>query len=385
MSNAQAMSAPTSGGMSNLLLGLGVVGLVVGLFGASALFGEGHSSFNTDSGGVFWGLPVSTYVFFVLTSTGLTFVASMAMVFGLKDFYPIAKRCIWLALATLVAGFVALGLEIGNPLRMIWAMPTGMQTDSPMFWMGLWYTLYMVFLLIKFALVQKGDWDSGFSKSIGIASFVSVVIAHGTLGMVFGMMAMRPFWYGGMVPVYFLITAALSGLAFAVLFINLAHGMNQNSMSEGVRKVMTRYMPGIFALALGVVILFTFARTITGLWTNQAEVSLVMSELTSSALFQFELWVGMVLPFVLLLTGMRSQAGVQVLAAALVIIALFIGRYEYVVGGQMVPLFKGAWYPDLVSYSPSASEIGIVVLASGLCLLVYALGDKLFNLSNSPN
>jgi Fe-S-cluster-containing dehydrogenase component len=46
------------------------------------------------------------YVFFVLTSTGLTFVASLAMVFGIRDFYPIAKRCVWGALVTLIAGFM---------------------------------------------------------------------------------------------------------------------------------------------------------------------------------------------------------------------------------------------------------------------------------------
>ena len=47
------------------------------------------------------GLPPATYVFFVLTSTGLTFVVSLATVFNFEQFYPIAKRCIWLAISTL--------------------------------------------------------------------------------------------------------------------------------------------------------------------------------------------------------------------------------------------------------------------------------------------
>jgi Ni/Fe-hydrogenase subunit HybB-like protein len=370
--------------ISNLRLGAGVIGVILGVIAAIGLLNQGHASFNTNSN-ISWGLPVATYVFFVLTSTGLTFVASLAMVFGMKEFYPIAKRCIWGAIATLITGFIALGLEIGNPLRMIWVIPTNMATTSPMWWMGLFYTSYMVFLIWKFLLVQKGDWTSTQSKVIGILSFVTVIFAHATLGSVFGMMAMRPFWYGGMVPVYFLITAALSGLAFIMLFINLDYGMSQANMTDRVRRAMTHYMPPIFGLVLGLVLVFTLARTITGLWTNVTEVNIPTQYLVSSFWFQAEIWLGMVLPFLLMLSPLRTNAKVQTLAGLLVILALFIGRYEYVIGGQLVPMFKGAWYPDLLPYVPSLTEWGVIILAASLGMLLYAFGDKMLNLSDTPN
>lgn len=386
MSNGtQALGSPLNvSRISNLRLMVGGIGLVLGLAAAMALLSGGHTTFNTTSTLV-WGLPVSSYVFFVLTSTGLTFVASLAMVFGMKDFYPIAKRCVWGALVTLIIGFISLGLEIGNPLRMLWAIPTNMAVTSPLWWMGLFYLTYMVLLIIKFLLINKGDWDSPQSRYIGIASFVAVIIAHATLGSVFGMMAMRPFWYGPMVPVYFLITAFLSGLAFIMLFINLDYGVDQGNMSEGARKAMSQHVPTIFGIVLGLVIVFTLAKTATGLWTNASEVKIPTVHQVSSLLFNFELLIGMILPFFLMLSAKRSEAQTQVLAGGLVIVALFIGRYEYVVGGQLVPLFKGAWQADLISYTPSMTEIGIVVLAVSVGILLYAFGDKKLSLSATPS
>jgi molybdopterin-containing oxidoreductase family membrane subunit len=370
--------------ISNLRWGVGGIGLVIGLIAIAGLLSGGHATFNTSSQ-LSWGLPVSSYVFFVLTSTGLTFVASLAMVFGMKDFYPIAKRCVWGAVVTLIIGFISLGLEIGNPLRMLWVIPTNFATSSPMWWMGLFYTTYMALLIWKFLLINKGDWSSSQSRWVGIASFVAVIFAHATLGSVFGMMAMRPFWYGPMVPVYFLITAFLSGLAFIMLFINLDYGVNQSNMSEGAARAMGRQLPLIFGIALGLVIVFTIAKTITGLWTNVAENRIVAQHLTASVMFQFELWIGMVLPFILMLSPLRHDAKVQTIAGGLVIVALFIGRYEYVVGGQLVPMFKGAWFDDLTPYTPSLTEIGVVVLAVSIGILLYAYGDKKLNLSETPH
>ncbi|MCC7166295.1 MAG: polysulfide reductase NrfD [Rhodospirillales bacterium] len=366
------------------MLAVGGIGLIASLgIVLMKLMSEGHGAFATTSN-IAWGLPISTYVFFVLTSTGLTFVASLGMVFGFRGFYPIAKRCVWLAVATLIAGFAALGLEIGHPFRMIWTFPTGMQVVSPMFWMGVFYTAYLVLLLFKFQKMNADDWDSRASRQLGVASFVAVVLAHGTLGAVFGMMAMRAFWYDGLVPVYFLVTAALSGAAFAMLFVQLAYGGNTDAMPLDVKALMTGAMPKAFAAVLGVVLVFTIARMATGLWSN-LEGNEVFRVVYGSMLFHFEFWIGLVVPFVILLSpSLRVQANMQILASALVIIALFIGRYEFVIGGQMVPMFKGQWARGLASYSPSLAEWMLVVLAVSITLLLYALGARMFDLSGKP-
>lgn len=69
----------------------------------------------------------------------------------------------------------------------------------------------------------------------------------------------------------------------------------------------------------------------------------------------------------------------QVLASLLLVIALFIGRYEFTIGGQLVPLFKGNWIPGLIQYTPSTVEWMLTLTTVSVALLVYAIAEKLFN------
>jgi Ni/Fe-hydrogenase subunit HybB-like protein len=367
----------------NGILGLAGAGLVIGLGTAMLnLMSDGHAAFNTASDGVIWGLPVAVYVFFVLTSTGLTFVASLAMVFGINDFYPIAKRCIWLALATLIAGFAALALELGHPFRMIWAIPLNFQYVSPLLWMGVFYLAYMVLLLLKFQKVNGGDWDSGSSRTLGVLSFGTVVFAHATLGAVFGMMAMRPFWYGPMIPLYFLLTAAVSGAAFAILVTYIAYGSLQG-MPEKVRRLMTGAMPKVFAAVLGIALVATLSRVATGLWSN-ADGLQAWRTVVGGPWFWIEMAALVVAFYLMVGAATRNQGPMQLGAALLTILALAIGRYEYVIGGQIVPLFKGAWVPGLIDYTPSLTEWMILLMSVSITFVLYALGERSLNLSASP-
>src|SRR6266536_1635239 len=73
---ARALALKPIGRGTLALLALAGAGATMSL--AVVLFNlltQGHSSFGT-SNEVPWGLPIATYVFFVLTSTGLTFVVS---------------------------------------------------------------------------------------------------------------------------------------------------------------------------------------------------------------------------------------------------------------------------------------------------------------------
>jgi molybdopterin-containing oxidoreductase family membrane subunit len=375
----------TVGGLNSPVLYTALAGIVVSLgLALQAIMTQGHASFNTTNDGVVWGLPIAVYVFFVLSSTGCTLVASLAMVFGMKDFYPIAKRCVWLAVATLIAGFVPLALELGHPFRMLWALPTSFQFTSPMNWMGVFYATYLVLLLLKFQKLNAEDWDSPLSRNLGMASFVTVIVAHGTLGLIFGMMAMRPFWYGSLIPLYFLTTAFLSGIAFAVMVTYISHSFDQNNMPENLRELMRGAMPKLFATVLGIGLLMVVFRTVTGLWSN-ADGLEVFHHMVRSPLFHIELWLGMLLPFVLLVSpSLRSRTPVQVACALLVMMALMIGRYEYVIGGQIVPLFKGAWAGAFVQYAPSFTEWMLALLGVSIAFAVYALGERLFRLSAEP-
>jgi Ni/Fe-hydrogenase subunit HybB-like protein len=363
-------------------MGALVLSLVVVFY---SLYTQGHAALNTHSYGITWGLPIATYVYLVLVSTGLTFIASLAMLFRFNDFYPIVKRCVWLAIAALVAGFATLALEIGHPFRMLWVMPTGFQYLSPMFWMGIFYTLYLVFLVLKFHRIHVGDWTSRLSRNMGIASFVSVIIAHGNLGLVFGMMWPRPVWNDYMLPVYFLITAALCGAAFTVFFTYLANDFDRQKMPEPLRVMSTgSALPNVFATLIGITLFMAVSRTISGLWSNLDGLQ-VYDQIVRSPLFHVELWLGLVVPFILMLTpALQRKQNMQITAAVLVILTMCLGRYEFIINGQVVPVFKGTWVHGYIQYTPSLTEWMMTLVGISLVFAIYAVGEKLLNLGDSP-
>lgn len=388
--NASTMAAPS--GLVNTVFLAGIAGAVISVvLVLASLMGEGHASFNTTSDGVVWGLPISNYLFFVIMSTGLTFVAAFGMVFGIKEFYPVAKRCVWLALATLLAGFASLAFELGHPFRMLWALPTSFQIYSPMNWMGVLYGAELVFIVWKMQKLNAGDWDSGVSKKLGMASFVAAILAVAMLGSVFGMMAMRPYWFGGMIPMYFLLSALLCGVALTVLISYIAYGFERNSMPpamqdlfKGTTSTLYASIPVVFGTVIGITLVALTLRTATGLWSHQDGFQ-AFNWMVASPWFTIEA-IALLAAFVMMMNpGMRAGQGAQIGAAVLVLVAMFIDRYLFVIGGQVVPVFKGAWVSGFVDYTPSLTEWMLVVMSISLCLAIYAFGEKKLRLTDAPS
>ena len=365
---------------------ISVAALVASLgFVLFMLVTEGHAAFNTSSDGVNWGSAIATYVFFALTSSGLTFIASLSTVFGFKEFYPIAKRCIWLAIVALIAGFSVLALELGHPFRMIWAVPTGMQIMSPMFWMGVFYSIDLVLLFIKFYLMWREDWDSRFSRIIGVAGFVAVILASGMLGLVFASLGMRPMWFGSATSVFFMLSAALSGAAALGVTVEVAYGFQTHEMPPALRQLaMGDKLPKVFATLIGIVLVFLLTRVWVGLWSNVDGMEGFIA-LLHSPWFHIELWVCLVVPFFMMLTpSLQTNPSARFWASALVLIGMFIERQVFVISGQNIPMFKGNWAGMVTPYTPSFTEWTLVAVGLSAMFVLYGLGERLFNLSAMP-
>ncbi|RUR33931.1 polysulfide reductase [Vreelandella andesensis] len=377
-----ALQGPLGWGL--LVVAMAVLLISLG-YAFSQIIANGHTSFNTSSA-LPWGQPIATYVFFALGSSGLGLIASLPLVFGFKQYYPIAKRCVFLAFALLISGMIVLALELGHVFRMLWVIPANLQVQSAMFWMGAFYALDLLFLLWKFSKLQGGHWDSKTAKQVGIASFVGVLLASGNLALIFGMMSMRPFWFDPLMPVYFYVTGITTAVAILVLLTYLAYAFKQTRMPAPLQALLTGPLPKLFAACVGVTLLLIAVRAITGLYSNNPEINVVWTDyLFKSGVYIAALLIGLLLPFVILLSKLRNSMGIQVVAALLVTVAMFAERLYFVVGGQVVPLFKGTWIPDLISYTPSATEWSLTFIGFALCFVIYLLGEKFLNLGDMPS
>ena len=193
-------------------------------------------------------------------------------------------------------------------------------------------------------------------------------------GVVYGSNSFRPFWASGDIPVAFIFESLLGGLAFIYGFTYLAYGFDAKLVPEGKKRLFNGVMPGLFALAIFVHLLFVLARMVNGLYGNLEGLQ-VWQHVATSPLFLAEVFFGLLLPLGLMLyAGTRTRPGMQILAAFLVMNALLISRYEYIIGGQLVPMFKGSWAPELLSYVPSATEWLLLLLAILVANAINAFG-----------
>lgn len=383
--DAHAATGAGTPPLNSLILAVSAAGFIVTLgLVLGALGAEGHAAYNATNDGLFWTLPIVTYDFFLLTSTGLALTASLGLALGVSSFAVIARRCLWLALAGLAGGVLTLFLELGHPLRAVWAIPFSFQFASPLYWKVLAVGAYVLVLLAMILRTNRPDYSVRAVRPLAIVLTVLAVAVAMIAGSVFGMMAMRPFWFGGEIPVAFLIESVLGGMAFAVFFTYLAYGFDRDRMPEGLRLLLTGQLPFVFALVIVLHALFVAARTISGLWSN-ADGLQVWGHIASSPLFHLEIWVGVALPLCLMLSpGLRTQVKAQVGAALLLMVALFIARYDFIIGGQLVPPFKGSWAPTLLQYVPSTTEFLLLLAAIFLANLINAVGDRFLDLDRRP-
>ncbi len=353
----------------------------VGLaFGIHAMF-IGHEAAYNCTREIPWGLLIATYVFFVVTSTGLCLVSSIGHVFGYKAFEPIAKRSVFLAIVTIVAGFMVIGFEIENPWRMAIYNVISPNLTSNIWWMGTLYGIYLFFMLIEFALLQMGR--HGQAAMAGLGGVIAGVAAHSNLGAVFGLLSSREFWHGPYMPIYFITSAMMSGCAAILFFTWIAYKANGWQMSEKMKNSLSA-TGKLGALLMAILMFFTTWKVLSGIAGHppgkyEAMLALIQGPYAVN-FWVGEILMGMVLPFIIILGVKAKNINAMFVAGTLSVIGIFFMRYDLVLVGQIVPVFHEYGvldFPKYLSYFPSLHEIMVVVGGLSFAAMGFLIGEKL--------
>lgn len=321
-------------------------------------------------------------MFFVVTSTGLCLVSSIGHVFGYEAFKPIAKRSVYLAIATIVAGFLVIFFEIENPWRMAIYNVISPNLTSNIWWMGTLYGAYLFFMLIEFALLQLGRHRAaGLSGLLGV---ISGVAAHSNLGAVFGLLNGREYWHGPYLPIYFIVSAMMSGCATIIFFHWLAYRINGWKMSEKLQQSL-RAVAKLGALLYITIIFFTSWKLISGLAGKvPGKYEAIMAVLTGPYASHFwfgEIFLGLAAPLVIILAVRARHIGAMAFGSLLSIIGIFIMRYDLLLVGQIIPGFHTMHLlgvPEILPYTPSLHEWMITFSGFTFCGVLFMLGERFF-------
>ncbi len=370
--------------MNMLLAVLTLAFLAMFVMGVATYLMHGHHAYNVTREHP-WGLLIAVYIFFVVSSTGFCIVGSLGDVFGFKDYMMISKRAIFGSIVTILAGFAVIAFEIGHPVTMLIYNVLSPGLTSAIWWMGTLYGIYLTFMIIEFYFLLNNNMQK--ARIFGLVGLLVGLAAHSNLGGVFGFLNARTISNGVFYPTYFILTAFITGIYLSFIIIGFRYKMNFDEKTKtllvGLAKIQT--------LLIAILMFFETWKMLTAVYGGMPNRAEVAEHIMHSGAFMYgEVLMGMLIPFtVMLLTKWRSVT-MYVWTSAIGMVGIFFMRYDLVHDTQLKPLqmMKTHEYqlpPQWIEYFPSSTEIMISLGGLGLCMLLYYLGTRAFNLDEDAH
>lgn len=318
-----------------------------------------------------WGLFIVLYPYLTGLVAGAFIVSSLYHVFGVSRLKPVSRLALIAALAVLLVAPMALTSHLGKPLRALNMMWTPNPT-SAMAGFGYIYSFYLIIVLLEIWFMYRKDlvefaatkpgWQGKLynlltlgakdvspaalhtdHKVVGILAIVGIPSAaflHGYVGFIFGAVKANPWWSTPLMPVIFLLSAIVSGIALLIVIYAVTCLIRRVKIDFDCMMTMNRYLWVflIFAFVLEVLEVIHMAYEAEEEWPA---VRGLITEVIPSSYFGVQLG-GMVLAFFLLMVGRGKGipriAGLvaTILSGVLILASVLAMRFNVVVGGQLV-------------------------------------------------
>jgi len=319
-----------------------------------------------------WAILIVVYPYITGIVAGAFILASLVKVFNVVEVQPIYRLALLTALAFMLVAGMPLQLHLGHPLRAYEIFFTP-QTTSAMAMFGfvyLWYLMGVLLIEIWFEYrqqlvlmaqksrgVMKGiysalslyskdispaaiEFDHKASKLITIIGIPSAFLLHGYVGFIFGSVKANPWWGSVLMPIVFLMSAIVSGIAM-VMFIYILLSLIRNEKPD----MRCLDKTGLFLLVAMIVDFALEALDyIHRIYQSEESIG-ILAQLVSSKLFislvVVQLLLGMFLPLLILVLvrSVRFNEDLRRLlyftSSLLVLVGIFSMRWNVVIGGQL--------------------------------------------------
>ncbi len=313
----------------------------------------------------FWSIYISDVVAIIGVSYGGAVVSAILLLTGASWRAPLVRLSEGMALVTVVIGAILVIPHLGRPDRLI-NMFIHANTASPVFWDMVAIITYtfatLVFFLLPlvpdtatlldshpdelgrgrrfmFRFISRGWIGSTEQRRVLHSAMIIVAIiiiplavsVHSVLAWAFALVS-RPGWHESIWAPYFVIAALYSGVALVIL---VAAGFRRGYHLEAFITTMHFVRLGFIMAALGAVYIYlTFADLLPSAYVGEAgPTEVINGTLFGGVAIWFWLFVvaGTILPIVLIaLPWTRNIWGI-VIAAVLVVIAMWIKRVIMVI------------------------------------------------------
>ena len=319
-----------------------------------------------------WTVLIVVYPYLTGLVAGAFTVSSLYHVFGMERFKPVGQFALLTALAFMIFVPLPLLLHLGNPQRAFNTMLTPHWTSAIAvfgFFAGFYVILLMLEIWFMFRpyFVQQAQRSSGLAgwlwhlaslgsydlspkamrydeKWIFALAVTGIPAAHGLhgyVGFVFGSLKSREWWSSDLMPVVFLFSAVISGVALLIVLYVLSCRLRKIAIDLECLKGLAYVLWG-FAMFTLVLEGLEFANVV---YKGREGVEMILEYVTGRLLVPFfilQFSFGALIPLIVLTymiwrgtTGHALIVGVTV-SALLVLFQVWMMRWNVVIGGQEI-------------------------------------------------
>ncbi len=319
-----------------------------------------------------WSVLIVLYPFLTGLVAGAFILASLERVFQVEAVKPTYRLALLTALSFLLVAPLPLQLHLGHPERSYEMYLTPHKTSAmAMFgFVYLWYLMavlvFEIWLDYRRDIVVLSQSTTGWKRLIyrlmtlgssnisehalhvdervgwviTLIGIPSAFLLHGYVGFIFGSIKANPWWSTPLMPVVFIFSAMVSGIAAVMLLYMLATWLRKQTIDMHCVDTVARYLLYTFIIDFSLEILDLIHRIYESDESFRSLDFMVHTKLYMSHIV-VQIVFGTVTPIALLaLTqvlrlGEMARKRIYALAGCLTMMGIFAMRWNVVIGGQL--------------------------------------------------
>jgi Ni/Fe-hydrogenase subunit HybB-like protein len=319
-----------------------------------------------------WSILIVLYPYLTGLVAGAFILASLVRVFNVVAIRPTYRLALLTALAFLLVAPLPLQMHLGHPERSFEMLLTP-HRESAMAMFGfvyLWYLMAVLVLEIWFdyrkdlVLARRAStglkrwlygpltlWSDDISEralalddrighTITIIGIPSAFLLHGYVGFIFGSIKANPWWSTPLMPVVFLFSAIVSGIAAVMVLYIVLCRLRRAPVDMLCLDTISRYLFFAFLIDFSLESLDLIHRLYEADESLRALDFMVRTKLLVSHIV-VQIGLGTLVPLGLLAMTFfvrfrdRVRVGIYTTAGVLTLIGIFAMRWNVVIGGQL--------------------------------------------------
>jgi len=319
-----------------------------------------------------WSLLIVLYPYITGLVAGAFILASLERVFKVEAVRPTYRLALLTALSFLLVAPLPLQLHLGHPERSfeMYLTPHRSSAMAMFGFVYLWYLTVVLLLEIwleyRAEIVRLAQTHTGWSRfvyraltlgsynispaslrtdakvgyAITVIGIPSAFLLHGYVGFIFGSVKANPWWSSPLMPVVFLFSAMVSGIAVVLVLYALSMRLRKAPIDMRCLDTIATYLFYTFLIDFTLEMMDLIHRTYEADESFRSLDFMVHTRLWASHVI-LQLMLGTVIPLALLAATQLwkfSAAARRVLymtSAGLAMIGIFAMRWNVVIGGQL--------------------------------------------------